>query len=137
MTHATFQVGDLTARVLPPLASVPHKDPRAPQNLVPIGRFADLTAGKSDASDLIYNQSCTEALNQSPQPSYTGPDVCVTKGKDGYFYVLQATAPSGQVVATLVSYAAHGTIGFGISHAAGGATSPRHPSPQVFTPLTR
>jgi len=23
--------------VLPPLASVPHKDPRAPQNLVPIG----------------------------------------------------------------------------------------------------
>ena len=31
------RLGDLTARVLPPLASVPHKDPRAPQNLVPIG----------------------------------------------------------------------------------------------------
>jgi hypothetical protein len=30
-------LADLTARVLPPLASVPHKDPRAPQNLVPIG----------------------------------------------------------------------------------------------------
>jgi hypothetical protein len=30
-------LGDLTARLLPPLASVPHKDPRAPQNLVPIG----------------------------------------------------------------------------------------------------
>jgi len=31
------RLGDLTARLLPPLASVPHKDPRAPQNLVPIG----------------------------------------------------------------------------------------------------
>ena len=31
------RLADLTARVLPPLASVPHKDPRAPQNLVPIG----------------------------------------------------------------------------------------------------
>jgi len=30
-------LADLTARVLPPLASTPHKDPRAPQNLVPIG----------------------------------------------------------------------------------------------------
>jgi hypothetical protein len=31
------RLADLTARLLPPLASVPHKDPRAPQNLVPIG----------------------------------------------------------------------------------------------------
>ena len=31
------RLGDLTARLLPPLASVPYKDPRAPQNLVPIG----------------------------------------------------------------------------------------------------
>ena len=30
-------LADLTARMLPPLASSPHKDPRAPQNLVPIG----------------------------------------------------------------------------------------------------
>jgi hypothetical protein len=30
-------IADRTARVLPPLASTPHKDPRAPQNLVPIG----------------------------------------------------------------------------------------------------
>jgi len=30
-------LADLTARLLPPLASQPHKDPRAPQNLVPIG----------------------------------------------------------------------------------------------------
>jgi hypothetical protein len=31
------RLADLTARLLPPLASMPHKDPRAPQNLVPIG----------------------------------------------------------------------------------------------------
>jgi hypothetical protein len=31
------ELADLTARVLSPLASAPHKDPRAPQNLVPIG----------------------------------------------------------------------------------------------------
>jgi hypothetical protein len=31
------RLADLTARLLPPLASTPHKDPRAPQNLVPIG----------------------------------------------------------------------------------------------------
>jgi hypothetical protein len=30
-------LADITARVLPGLASAPHKDPRAPQNLVPIG----------------------------------------------------------------------------------------------------
>ncbi|HEY2550913.1 MAG TPA: hypothetical protein VGI64_10080 [Streptosporangiaceae bacterium] len=30
-------LADLTARLLPPLASSPHRDPRAPQNLVPIG----------------------------------------------------------------------------------------------------
>jgi hypothetical protein len=31
------RLADLTARVLPPFASTPYKDPRAPQNLVPIG----------------------------------------------------------------------------------------------------
>jgi hypothetical protein len=31
------ELADVTARLLPPLASAPHKDPRAPQNLVPIG----------------------------------------------------------------------------------------------------
>ena len=34
---ATIELADLTASVLPSYASVPHKDPRAPQNLVPIG----------------------------------------------------------------------------------------------------
>jgi hypothetical protein len=31
------RLADLSALLLPPLASAPHKDPRAPQNLVPIG----------------------------------------------------------------------------------------------------
>jgi hypothetical protein len=31
------RLADITARTLPTLASTPHKDPRAPQNLVPIG----------------------------------------------------------------------------------------------------
>jgi hypothetical protein len=32
-----IRLADLTTRLLPPLASTPYKDPRAPQNLVPIG----------------------------------------------------------------------------------------------------
>src|SRR5436190_2252536 len=55
-------------------------------------RPADLVAGHSDASDLIYNQSCTEALNQSKEPDYPGPEACATPGKDGMFRVVQATA---------------------------------------------
>src|SRR4051794_21478610 len=72
-------------------------------------RLADVRAGHSDASDLIYNQSCTEALNQSKQPDYTGPDACATPGKDGMVRVVQATAPGGGVVATYMAYAAHAT----------------------------
>jgi hypothetical protein len=34
---AAVQVADLTARALPRLASTPDRDPRAPQNLVPVG----------------------------------------------------------------------------------------------------
>src|SRR3954463_2273181 len=37
---------------------------------------ANVFAGQSDASSLIYNQSCSEALNQDKDPAYTGPDVC-------------------------------------------------------------
>src|SRR3954452_8029624 len=66
-----------------------------------------IVAGHSDASDLIYNQSCTEALNQSKSPDYTGPDACATPGKDGLFRVVQATGRDGHVIATLAAYAAH------------------------------
>jgi hypothetical protein len=75
--------------------------------------YANLVAGHSDASDLIYNQSCSEALNQSKQPSYPGPDVCATPGKDGMVRVLQATSPSGRHPLTFMAYAAHGTAGGG------------------------
>ncbi|HET6818324.1 MAG TPA: hypothetical protein VFH66_13945 [Mycobacteriales bacterium] len=70
-------------------------------------------AGQSDASDLIYNQSCTEALNQDKQPAYTGPDVCATPGKDGMMRVVQARTPDGTNVVTLVVYAAHSTTNMG------------------------
>ncbi|MGB8649589.1 MAG: hypothetical protein WCD35_02895 [Mycobacteriales bacterium] len=75
--------------------------------------YADLRAGHSDASDLIYNQSCTEALNQSKTPDYPGPDVCATPGKDGMVRVLQATSPSGSHPLTYMVFAAHATAGGG------------------------
>ena len=74
---------------------------------------AELRAGHSDASDLIYNQACSEALNQSPKPAYTGPDVCPVPGKDGEVRVLQATTPDGTVIATYMAFAAHATAGGG------------------------
>lgn len=76
-------------------------------------RFAGIRAGQSDASDLIYNQSCPEALNQSQTPTYTGPDVCATSGKDGMVRVVQAVAPDGSVVVTQMVYAAHATTNMG------------------------
>lgn len=75
--------------------------------------FADLKAGHSDASDLVYNQSCTEALNQSKQADYPGPEVCATPGKDGMVRVLQATTPSGAHPVTYMVFAAHATAGGG------------------------
>ncbi|MEA2476591.1 MAG: hypothetical protein QOC87_790, partial [Actinomycetota bacterium] len=74
---------------------------------------ASIRAGESDASDLIYNQSCSEALNQSKTEAYPGPDLCATPGKDGMVRVLQATAPDGSVVVTYMAFAAHGTAGGG------------------------
>lgn len=76
-------------------------------------RFASIRAGESEASDLIYNQSCPEALNQSRTPTYTGPDVCATPGKDGKVRVVQAVAPDGAVVVTQMVYAAHSTTNMG------------------------
>jgi hypothetical protein len=76
-------------------------------------RPAILRAGESDAHTLIYNQSCSEALNQSKQPDYPGPELCATPGKDGMMRVLQATTPEGEVVVTYVAYAAHATAGGG------------------------
>lgn len=76
-------------------------------------RFASIVVGRSDASDLIYNQSCSEALNQGKETTYPGPELCGTPGKDGMVRVLQARDPSGDVVTTYMSFAAHATAGGG------------------------
>jgi hypothetical protein len=89
--------------------------------------FADLTAGHSDAYDLIYNQSCPEAVYQSSDDNAPAPDggetlPCPTgsaqgsngkDGKDGLMRVLQARRPNGDVVVTYLAYAAHATAGGG------------------------
>jgi hypothetical protein len=93
-------------------------------------RPAELRAGHSDASDLVYNQSCSEALNQDKDPAYPGPEVCATPGKDGVVRVLQAVTkvepltgkrkkkdppppPEPTVIATFMAFAAHATAGGG------------------------
>ncbi|HEY3905814.1 MAG TPA: hypothetical protein VGM14_18035 [Streptosporangiaceae bacterium] len=48
------RLADLTARVLPPFASVPHKDPRAPQNLVPIGGLERQLKHRLGDEGLLY-----------------------------------------------------------------------------------
>lgn len=48
------RLADLTARLLPPLASAPHKDPRAPQNLVPIGGLERELRRRLGDQQLLY-----------------------------------------------------------------------------------
>ncbi|HEV7649473.1 MAG TPA: hypothetical protein VGP26_15075 [Actinophytocola sp.] len=47
-------LADITARVLPRLASAPHKDPRAPQNLVPIGGLERQLRHRLGDAALLY-----------------------------------------------------------------------------------
>ena len=75
--------------------------------------LARLVGGTSDASDLVYNQACSEGLNQSKKPAYSGPPLCATPGKDGIVRVLQAQDLKGRTVVTFMAYAAHGTAGGG------------------------
>ena len=51
---AAIALADLTARLLPPLASAPHKDPRAPQNLVPIGGLERELRRRLGDQQLLY-----------------------------------------------------------------------------------
>jgi hypothetical protein len=51
---AVTGLADLTARLLPPLASAPHKDPRAPQNLVPIGGLERELRHRLGDQQLLY-----------------------------------------------------------------------------------
>lgn len=76
---------------------------------------ATITAGASDAPDLIYNQNCLEALNQSADATYPSRPCNPTQdAKDGWVRVLQARATDdGRALATMVVYAAHATLGGG------------------------
>jgi len=56
------ELADLTARVLPPLASAPHKDPRAPQNLVPIGGLERELRRRLGDQQLLYRALRSAAL---------------------------------------------------------------------------
>jgi hypothetical protein len=51
---AVTALADLTARLLPPLASAAHKDPRAPQNLVPIGGLERELRRRLGDQQLLY-----------------------------------------------------------------------------------
>ena len=48
------RLAGLSARILPPLASSPHKDPRAPQNLVPIGGLERELRRRLGDQQLLY-----------------------------------------------------------------------------------
>jgi hypothetical protein len=49
-----ISLADLSARLLPPLASSAHKDPRAPQNLVPIGGLERELRRRLGDQQLLY-----------------------------------------------------------------------------------
>jgi hypothetical protein len=85
-------------------------------------RFAEVYAGHSAAYDLIYNQSCPEALYQGddgvphggetlPCPTGSAKGSDGTDGKDGLMRVIQARTPDGGVIVTYLAYAAHATAG--------------------------
>jgi hypothetical protein len=53
-TADAVALADLTAVLLPPMASTPHKDPRAPQNLVPIGGLERQLRHRLGDATLLY-----------------------------------------------------------------------------------
>jgi hypothetical protein len=78
-------------------------------------RPATIVAGSDDAGDLIYNQNCTEALNQSPDATFPN-NICnpTQERKDRLLRALQARdATTDEVIVTLVAFAAHATLGGG------------------------
>jgi hypothetical protein len=63
---AAARLADLTAWLLPPLASVPHKDPRAPQNLVPIGGLERELRRRLGDQQLLYRALRSAAAERQP-----------------------------------------------------------------------
>jgi hypothetical protein len=66
------RLADLTARLLPPLASTPHKDPRAPQNLVPIGGLERELRHRLGDQQLLYRALRAAAMT-TPSPNTQPP----------------------------------------------------------------
>jgi hypothetical protein len=56
------RLADLSAWLLPPLASSPHKDPRAPQNLVPIGGLERELRRRLGDQQLLYRSLRAAAM---------------------------------------------------------------------------
>jgi hypothetical protein len=59
------ELADVTATVLPPFASAPHKDPRAPQNLVPIGGLERELRRRLGDQQLLYRALRSAAITGS------------------------------------------------------------------------
>jgi hypothetical protein len=66
---AVIRLADLTARLLPPLASAPHKDPRAPQNLVPIGGLERELRRRLGDQQLLYRALRSAATGPGARPA--------------------------------------------------------------------
>ena len=66
---AAIRLADLTARLLPPLASAPHKDPRAPQNLVPIGGLERELRRRLGDQQLLYRALRSAATGPGARPA--------------------------------------------------------------------
>ncbi len=63
-TPEVTALADLTARLLPGFASTPHKDPRAPQNLVPIGGLERELRRRLGDQQLLYRSLRAAAAAQ-------------------------------------------------------------------------
>jgi len=59
------ELAGMTAVLLPPLASTPHKDPRAPQNLVPIGGLERQLRHRLGDQQILYR--ALRAASTSPK----------------------------------------------------------------------
>lgn len=78
-------------------------------------RSATIVAGADWTPDLIYNMTCTEALNQDATATYPNTICTPTQEhKDSWLRILQArAADTGDVITTVMAYAAHATLGGG------------------------
>jgi len=67
--QAVRKLADVTALLLPPLAGVEYKDPRAPQNLVPIGGLEKLLRHRLGDTRLLYRALRAAAMRDRATPS--------------------------------------------------------------------